>query len=108
MVALVYDKDIPRAALDNLLQIVSEDGLVDARHHEAIVTEPRIGSAPSDPASRIKVELLPKLGGDVAHQSRRREVQNAQVTRAFRHPFNDKTGLNRLAQSDLVCDQHLP
>jgi hypothetical protein len=108
MVALIHHKDIPRATLDHLLQIISKDGLMDAGHNETIVTESSIGGAPGDPASRIEVELLPKLEGNVPHQSSRSQVQNTQVTTAFRDPFDDEPSFNRLPEANFIRDQYLP
>jgi hypothetical protein len=107
VVAFVDNDNIPGTALHDLLKVVSEHGLVNARNNEPIVTDARIRRAACYPTTRIQLELLSKLEGDISDEARWRKVQNAHARSSLKKALNDQSSFNCLPQAHLVSDQNL-
>src|ERR1700675_3020218 len=101
MVTFVNNQNIPGTAFDHSLSVLAEYGLVNARHDDPIGTQSGVGGRSSNPSPCIKIELFPKLKGDIANQARRREVQHPQRRRLIDQAFYDEAGFESFAEADL-------
>src|ERR1700722_19631034 len=106
MMALVYDDNIPGAALHNAFAILAKRSLMDTRPDESITIQSCIGIRASNPLPCIQAKLVSKFCDNVSHESRWRQVEHANGWRLFQQALHNHPGLNCLPEADFISDQN--
>jgi hypothetical protein len=102
MMALVNDEHIPGSRIKQKLAVLSMHRAVQAGH-DATIGQPGIRFE-RGPLTKSEPKLV-KLAPDVPDESRRREIEHAQRWASGNQLLQDQSGLDGLAESDLVGDQ---
>jgi hypothetical protein len=102
MMALVHHEHIPRSRIKQELAVFAMHRPMQAGH-DSTVGQPaiRLERGPLAKSEPKLVELAP----DVPDESRRREIEHAQCRSRRKQILQDQSGLNSLAETDLVGDQ---
>ena len=104
MVALVHHDDVPGVGIHKRVEVRPERRTVDARDDPGI-PKGCITIITGHPLSEMQAQTFEFLM-HVTNQTRRCEVEHAELRLAFQKVSKNKSSLNGLAEADFVSNQH--